>query len=462
MTLPALVDRQIIELERLAQQVLEIKRRSRPRRPIVIEFAGSPKAGKSTCIGSLDIFLRRNNFRTKILTERASVCPIPNKFDPIFNVWTASAALNQLSETLANSSKKLDVIILDRGFFDALCWFEWQRREKLLRNDDYQRFTSFFTSMRFRMCIDLVLVFESSPETSSEREYKNLLTRKEGSIMRREVLTSYLDTIKHTTEKYKSSFRKISEYNTDDQDQNEVSYNVTKTTLDLLKNLADEKIGFVPKSCIPNLPTIFKYSEIRQKLEENLRFNDRNSVEEDKDCLQIIPIAVIKEKSRDEFLVGTKAQKATSNTSPEKGKTLCYFGGHVREEDSNLLEGGDKLDVLKQCVYREVKEEIGIDLDPDSTDPECIWVRDGSKSEHHLAVVFIVELSLSRIKLSVDGEEFARYEKKGRTGTGDIISAYELAQMKIDSWTDNIVKKIAKVNFHERDPSQPTLFNPHE
>lgn len=455
-----LVDRQIIELERLAQQVLEIKRRSRPRRPIVIEFAGSPKAGKSTCIGSLDIFLRRNNFRTKILTERASVCPIPNKFDPIFNVWTASAALNQLSETLANSSKKLDVIILDRGFFDALCWFEWQRSEKLLRNDDYQRFTSFFTSMRFRMCIDLVLVFESSPETSSEREYKNLLTRKEGSIMRREVLTSYLDTIKHTTEKYKSSFRKIIEYNTDDQNQNEVSYNVTKTTLDLLKNLADEKIGYILKSCLPTLPTIFNYSDISQHLEENLKFNDRSTVEDDNNCLQIIPIAVIKEKNRDEFLVGTKAQKATSNTSPEKGKTLCYFGGHVREEDSNLLEGGGKLDVLKQCVYREVKEEIGIDLDPDSTDPVCIWVRDGSKSEHHLAVVFMVELSLSRIKLSVDGEEFARYEKKGRTGTGDIISAYELAQMKIDSWTENIVKRIANVNFHERDPSQPNLFKP--
>jgi predicted NUDIX family phosphoesterase len=460
MTSSALVDRQIIELERLAQQVLEIKRRSRPRRPIVIEFAGSPKAGKSTCIGSLDIFLRRNNFRTKILTERASVCPIPNKFDPIFNVWTASAALNQLSETLANSSKKLDVIILDRGFFDALCWFEWQRREKLLRNDDYQRFTNFFTSMRFRMCIDLVLVFESSPETSSEREYKNLLTRKEGSIMRREVLTSYLDTIKHTTQKYKSSFREIREYNTDDQDQNEVSYNVTKTTLDLLKNLADEKIGYIPKSCMPKVPTVFKYSEIRQSIESNLNFNDRNTVEDDIDCLQIIPIAVIKEKSRDDFLVGTKAQKATSTSSPEKGRTLCYFGGHVREEDSNLLEGGDKLDVLKQCVYREVKEEIGIDLDPDSTDPACIWVRDGSKSEHHLAVVFIVELSLSRIKLSVDGEEFARYEKKGRTGTGDIISAYELAQMKIDSWTENIVKRIADVNYQERDPSQPTLFKP--
>lgn len=276
--------------------------------------------------------------------------------------------------------------------------------------------------------------------------------------MRSEVLTSYLSSIKKTKDKYSSYFRNITEYNTDDQDQNTVSYNVTKTTLKLLKNLADEKIGFVPKNEIANLPTIFDYSEISLYVEKNLRFNDRQEVEEDRSLLQLIPIAVIKEKGRDEFLVGTKALRATSSASPEKGKTLCYFGGHVREEDANLLDSENKLDVLKQCVYREVKEEIGIDLDPDQLNPKCIWVRDGTKSDHHLAVVFIIELSLSRIKLSVDGEEFARYEKKGRTGTGDIVSAYDLMQSKTDSWTTNIVEKIAKVNYQDKDPSQPNLF----
>lgn len=456
---PAETDRQIVELEKLASEVLEIKRRSRPRRPIVIEFSGSPKAGKSSCIGSLDIFLRRNNFKTKILTERASICPIPNKFDPVFNVWTACASLNQLSETLANSGKKLDVIILDRGFFDALCWFEWQKSEKLLRIDDYARFTNFFTAPRFRMAIDLVLVFESSPETSSDREYRNLLTRKEGSIMREEVLNSYLESIRKTSVKYNKTFRNIIEYNTDKKDQNQVSYDVTKLTLNLLKNISDEKIGYIPINSLPSLPSVFDYTDIEEVIEEKLMFNDRNVVEENHSLLQIIPIAVIKERGRDDFLVGTKAKRATSATSPEKGRTLCYFGGHVREEDSNLITSGRKLDILKQCVYREVKEEIGIDIDPDELNPKCIWIKDGTKSEFHLAVVFIIELALSRIKLSVDGEEFARFEKKGRTGTGDIVSAYELANSRVDTWTEKIIKNITNVNFKYRDLSQPTLFD---
>ena len=187
----AQVLRQIQELEKAATAVLSTKRKLRDRRPIVIEFAGSPKSGKSSCISSLDISLRRNKFRTKVLTERASVSPIENKLDPLFNVWTGCASLNQLTDVLCRESKSLDIIILDRGFFDTLIWFEWQQENRFLRIDDYNNFSNFFTSPRFRMMLDLVILFDCDPETSTEREYKNLLTRKEGSIMRPSVLNGY-------------------------------------------------------------------------------------------------------------------------------------------------------------------------------------------------------------------------------------------------------------------------------
>ena len=70
---------QMKELELQAKNLLELKNCSIGRRPIVIEFCGSPKAGKSSCLSSLDIFLRRNNFKTKVLTERA--WPVPGSVD---------------------------------------------------------------------------------------------------------------------------------------------------------------------------------------------------------------------------------------------------------------------------------------------------------------------------------------------------------------------------------------------
>src|SRR5687767_6227441 len=90
-------ERTINKLEGMASALLKAKRAVRPRRPIVIEFCGTPKAGKTSCISSLVIFLKRNGFKVKVLTERASVCPIRDKFDPNFNVWTGCSALAELT-----------------------------------------------------------------------------------------------------------------------------------------------------------------------------------------------------------------------------------------------------------------------------------------------------------------------------------------------------------------------------
>jgi hypothetical protein len=77
----------IAELEELAAQIIKLKKSVIPRRPIVIEFCGSPKAGKLSCISSLAMFLRRNGIRTIVFSERGAICPIRNKFDPSFNIW---------------------------------------------------------------------------------------------------------------------------------------------------------------------------------------------------------------------------------------------------------------------------------------------------------------------------------------------------------------------------------------
>ncbi len=115
--------RRINALEDKAGAVLRAKREVRPRRPIVIEFCGTPKSGKTSCINSLVLFLKRNHFRVKVLTERASICPIKNKFDPNFNIWTGCQALSELARIMSNDSKEYDIVIMDRGLFDAVCWF---------------------------------------------------------------------------------------------------------------------------------------------------------------------------------------------------------------------------------------------------------------------------------------------------------------------------------------------------
>jgi len=90
----------IKELENLAIEILEFKQERKLRRPLLIEFCGSPKSGKSTTITSLNQFLKRNGFSTTILTERASICPVSNKKDPFFNIWTLTSAIAEIVENL--------------------------------------------------------------------------------------------------------------------------------------------------------------------------------------------------------------------------------------------------------------------------------------------------------------------------------------------------------------------------
>ncbi|MBK6344263.1 MAG: hypothetical protein IPF41_17245 [Flavobacteriales bacterium] len=113
MTLDNTKHGRIAELEKLAENVLRLKQLRGQRRPLLIEFCGSPKSGKSTTINSLNIFLRRNEFKTVVLTERASVCPIQSKTHPYFNLWTLSAAIAEILFHLDQGKDKVDVIISD-------------------------------------------------------------------------------------------------------------------------------------------------------------------------------------------------------------------------------------------------------------------------------------------------------------------------------------------------------------
>lgn len=444
--------KRITQLEKKAEAVLAAKRRTLPRRPIVIEFSGTPKSGKSSCISSLDIFLRRNNFRTKVLTERASVCPIENKFDPLFNVWTGCAALNQLSEIVSNRPRDYDVIIMDRGFFDSLCWFEWQKMSGFLGEEDFRRFVQFFTSERFRMMIDLVIHFDTLPATSMEREYKNLLTRKEGSVMRDHVLEGYRAAATVARRNYENQFRQFEEFKTDDHDQNGVSAMVTELVLDKLHDVASEKIAYVPRDAIEHVfgaRSVVRFSELRTTLDNNIQFEDREKLDvKDKSFIdfnkiQLIPIALLKDKNKFQFVVARKGKQATSSNSPELNKILLYFGGHAREEDKTLYDSSDILGILSQCLFRELKEELGIDVHRPSDNPICVWIRDGSKSEIHMAIGFIIERDLEYTKLSIDEREFVRLTKKEKYGTGSLIDGAGInAEIgKIDSWSITILKE---------------------
>lgn len=439
----------IRKLEEQATEVLKLKKESRPRRPIVIEFCGSPKSGKTTCISALNIFLKRNNFKTLLLTERASICPVPDKQNPMFNVWTACAAITQLVDYLSNKSKEVDIIIADRAIFDALCWFEWLLENGHLDADNYNTLVNFLTMKKFRSIIDLIYIFEASPQVSMEREYSCLLTRKTGSIMNIENLQSYNDSINVSVDKHGSKFAKISRINTSNLIQTNVGAEVTNVVMKSLHELTVEKIGYISIDELSEFQedNHFYYNDILKK-DLRIKYGMRDEVESDPNKIQPIPIVTITNKKRDRLLILKKKEESLGSKSPEKNKTLVYAGGHVRKEDNVDGDDEDFLTIIKTTLMREIYEELGLSLSPAENNPLVIWVKNIPKSKQHLAICFIIETDLDNLALKFDDYEFV--QKTSGSKSGKILPLYELKEEKIESWGRIILEEVFNVTFDDQ------------
>src|SRR5581483_10324403 len=95
---PGSVDQNLGVIQKLESQAEQLRALldNNPRaakRPLIIEFSGSPKAGKTRCIHGLELFLKRNGFRAEVFTERASIAPIQSKGHLFFNAWVSCASL---------------------------------------------------------------------------------------------------------------------------------------------------------------------------------------------------------------------------------------------------------------------------------------------------------------------------------------------------------------------------------
>lgn len=453
----------IKELKKSAQEVKKITDEHRKRRPIVIEFSGSPKAGKTSCINSLKQFLKRNGFEVEIIQERASVCPVYDKHSPMFNIWTACTSISGLLGILENKKMICDVVILDRGIFDALCWFEWLSTQEKMDESLRQTVDNFLLIKDFVSKIDIVFSFCVKPEISIKREYANLLTDELGTIMNEKVLQEYLDAVEETHKQKGKYFSSVQKIDTSEKDQDTISKEVTDATLVTLKELFIEKIGYFKndeplKSKLSKNRT-GKVDEIQNYL-SNLEFGSREIVEKTKEFLQPIPIAVISNKEKSKILVVKKNAKSISSNSPEKEKMLLYVGGHTRKED--ILKGREAnfLDVYRQTLHREIAEEIGISVALQNVNPIYIYGDETvDKSRLHLAICFHIITDIDVLKLRLDSHELV--QNKGTTKSGKFLTVSEIIDSKdqLEDWSLEILKYFFNVELEQNQQLSLSLIN---
>ena len=105
-----------------------------------------------------------------------------------FNTWCATT---MLAELLENVDTTTDIIIADRGLFDALIWFQTQAERGELSPKELTDIENFLLMDRWKDLFDLVAVLRATAETALQRENDQRITNRDGSIMN----TSMLETL---------------------------------------------------------------------------------------------------------------------------------------------------------------------------------------------------------------------------------------------------------------------------
>ena len=402
----------------------------RARRPLVIEFAGVPKAGKTTTLKHVQTFLKRCGFRTDVVVERASVCPIRDKKHANFNVWTACTTLAQVLEKTQNPLKPDDphILFLDRGLFDSICWMRMMERISRLRKDEREQVERFLTLDDWRKRISTVFVMLASAEDAMRREQGVLPVASGGSIMNTETLKQIRTVNQHCSEELRDRFRIItidtSAGETKDNPQRTAEV-VTEAVLSLAEGHVAEDILCCPKEEVTSLfgGGCYVGAEQARALASTFRgpkasFRPRKEVESDGAVVQALPVVVVRNADGD--VLRLRRRENTSG-NPLHDKVVIWAGGHVRCEDA------DNGDPLVHCAIRELEEELRLQIETSSL--HCVgatYFANGDRTSKHVGIVFEWQSRTNEVAAVLSRSEF--FERSGTSLSGSFASVHQLAE----------------------------------
>lgn len=437
------------ELEQLANLASDLHSRlEEMNRPLVIEFAGTPKAGKTTCVNAIAKFFRRNDIPVHVVTERASLSPISNKHHLFFNAWTGVSSLAQLLEALERKTK---IIIIDRGLFDALVWVDFLQTWHAVTPEELIKLENFFLLEPWTSKIDIVVALSTEPPVAVEREFKDQITDLPGSIMNSDNLHGYNNSLKRALEKYKDKYH-IIHIDTSKREAVDGVKEIANQLLNAAYRLVDEDIAVVDRDFVSqgkfHQSTIFRAEDIVNFLDglaNNIQWKKRTEAEKDLSLVQIIPVATIQRNH--EILVlnirGEKHGRLANHNS-------VWSGGHIRISDSENADRFFQGNIFHSCLYRELDEElqIRIRLNDLREIPQFItWDTTTPKSAQHLGLFYEYRIPEKTPREVLHLREF--YESKSKS----LFTQFRAIDDNLnhlsdwESWSALYLKKIHKINL---------------
>ncbi len=425
---------------------LGIQFRAAQRPTLVVEFAGVPKAGKTSTLNQVYAFFRRCGFKCEIVVERASVCPIRDKKHFNFNVWTASTTLSQLLDKTQNPPRvdDPDILFLDRGLFDAVCWLSLLERLGRITPDDRKKADAFLLIDDWTTRISGIVAMSAKSKDALAREQGLLpVEGGGGSIMNPIVLKQMRDVISERAHELSEQFKILALDTSAKRYANhpkETCEAVAKKIMSWIKESIDEKILSAPRASFSSLQKrVIVRRHAAQRLidifENEGDFRPRKRVEADANRIQPLPVVIVRNRSG-HILRLVRKERETSNKLHKK--ITVWAGGHVRREDGPRGKGS-----ISTGARRELQEELRLYATSDGLSLlGAIYVPSNGSTIKHMAFVYEWRAASDDVEIALCNAEFM--EKQGTSLQGTFLPAEKIAEeeQELEEWSREILHNL--------------------
>ena len=170
------------------------------RRPFFIEISGTPSAGKTRSVFELDKLLRHHDLRVLRLQEGTDELRHLPRTTPLFNIQVGIHALHLLLETSVGHD--FDVVIFERGIFDAYCWMLYWLDKKQITPEECKLVQSFLVSPLWSGKIDAAYFLVCDSEEAVRRKFRTALSHKLGE-------TTTLETHRNLVSQYRRAYAQL-------------------------------------------------------------------------------------------------------------------------------------------------------------------------------------------------------------------------------------------------------------
>lgn len=383
-------------LERDARELRDVLRRQ-ARRPYVLEITGTPKAGKTTLIGMVVSFLRQCGWQVHVVEERAGLCPLAMKGHFFFNTWTTGTMLAGLLDAVDRDD---DLIILDRGLFDALIWLEIQSAEGQVSEHEADVFERFVLIDRWRVLSDTTCLVGLDANAAMLRENAHRLRPRTGSIMNPKRLATFNDALAKVRARNEGRFNFLTLAN--DGSAKHGAERLVEAVLQRVRAWADRSIAVIARA---DAQQFFSTKAIDwmdvdwSAFQRLVNYRTRSDVEHDDQWVQVLACGAQVHRG-EAFLSIRRRQRGQAPNARRDDSARLWQGCHVEQPSSTL-----DLDELQRQLLGRLRADLHLGaLDARPEPVGLIWDPENAEPRH-LGIVFKVPIE-EKVATFLDEREF--------------------------------------------------------